>query len=233
MKTLILGFDAFDPIIFERLLDQGRMPNLARYIDIGGYERLEVSNPPQSEVSWTSIATGLNPGEHGIFDFVHRNPKTYTPYVSLLPTRKSALGIKFEQATKANTIFEYGAKRGYPATSLWWPATFPPRLGSPVRSIPGLGTPDILGKLGIGTLFAVNHELATASRKTRLEILEDVGSGRFKGALYGPMRKKRGGGDPGYLRAGFVGVSEGRLRDQGNWCAMMNNVKTRMFWKLK
>ena len=92
MRTLILGFDAFDPLIFERLNERGQTPNLARYVDTNSYSQLEVSNPPQSEVSWTSIATGLNPGEHGLFDFVHRNPRTYNLNVSLLPTSKTITG---------------------------------------------------------------------------------------------------------------------------------------------
>ncbi|MCK4899959.1 MAG: alkaline phosphatase family protein, partial [Anaerolineales bacterium] len=86
MKTIILGFDAFDPRFFENLAQNGRLPNLSRFLSIDGYRRFEVSNPPQSEVSWTSIATGLNPGGHGIFDFVHRDPKSYTPFISMLPT---------------------------------------------------------------------------------------------------------------------------------------------------
>ena len=68
MRVLIIGLDAFDPTIFERLNEAGRLPNLRRYVAKNGYSRFTVSNPPQSEVSWTSIATGLNPGGHGMFD---------------------------------------------------------------------------------------------------------------------------------------------------------------------
>jgi predicted AlkP superfamily phosphohydrolase/phosphomutase len=66
MRTIILGLDAFDPQVFENLYEQNRLPNLAKYVEAGGYSRFSVSNPPQSEVSWTSIASGLNPGGHGI-----------------------------------------------------------------------------------------------------------------------------------------------------------------------
>ena len=83
MQVLILGFDAFDPVVFERLSEQGRLPNLTAFAENGHYARLSVSNPPQTEVSWTSIATGVDPGGHGIFDFIHRDPGTYTPYLPL------------------------------------------------------------------------------------------------------------------------------------------------------
>ena len=124
MHTLILGFDSLDPVTFEHLALRGKMPNLTKYADASKYARFEVSDPPQTEVSWTSIATGLNPGGHGIFDFVHRDPETYTPFVSLLPTRRNIAGVQFVPPYKANTIFEEAARQGFPATSLWWPATF-------------------------------------------------------------------------------------------------------------
>ncbi len=85
-----------------------------------------------------------------MFDFVHRNPKNYGINVSLLPTKQSLVGMQFTPPHSAETIFDHAVTNGYPATSLWWPATFPARLASPVNSIPGLGTPDIAGKLGVG-----------------------------------------------------------------------------------
>jgi len=118
LHTLILGFDAFDPKMFEDLHERGLMPNLAKLVAMGGYSRFQVTNPPQSEVSWTSIATGLNPGAHGMFDFVHREPSSYTPFLSLLPTRRKLGVTSFVRPYSATTIFDVATKRGYPATSL-------------------------------------------------------------------------------------------------------------------
>ncbi|MBE9523893.1 MAG: alkaline phosphatase family protein, partial [Chloroflexi bacterium] len=193
MQTILLGLDAFDPQVFERLLERGRMPNLARYVDKSGYARFEVSNPPQSEVSWTSIATGQNPGMHGIFDFVHRIPSTYTPYVSLLPTKKGFGGTQFRSPFTARTIFDHTVQKGYQATALWWPATFPARIESPARILPGLGTPDIHGKLGTGVLFTTEKEIDTGHLKTQVAFLEEKRKGLYHGILKGPVRKKRTG----------------------------------------
>lgn len=192
MYTLILGIDSFDPAIFESLASQGKMPNLSKYADAGNYSRFEVSDPPQTEVSWTSIATGLNPGGHGIFDFVHRDPASYTPYVSLLPTQRGMLGIQFAPPHNASTIFDETALLGYPATSLWWPATFPARLESPVRTIPGLGTPDILGRLGVGAMFTSEGSLADEERKTAVHVLHKSGQDRYSASIPGPISKKKG-----------------------------------------
>jgi predicted AlkP superfamily phosphohydrolase/phosphomutase len=192
VHTLILGLDAYDPKVFEQLSDSGKLPNLTRYAESGGYARFEVANPPQSEVSWTSIATGLNPGGHGIFDFVHRDPKSYTPYLSLLPTTKGLGGTHFLPPHKAPTIFEEAARQGFPATMLWWPATFPARPELPVQTVPGLGTPDIHGRMGIGTLFCSETVSLGPQAKTSIVPLENVGRDRYAGSLAGPVRTGRG-----------------------------------------
>ncbi len=196
MRVLIIGLDAFDPRTFERLYENGRLPHLGKYVTGGRYSRFAVSNPPQSEVSWTSIATGLNPGGHGMFDFVHRDPATYALNVSLLPTKSGFGGTQFALPFSAHTLFDQAVSQGYPATALWWPAMFPARVQSPVRTLPGLGTPDILGRLGVGTFFSTNEEMEKENgrnRKIPVITLQPSGAGRYSGQLVGPIRKKRGG----------------------------------------
>ncbi len=139
MRTIIVGFDSFDPSVFEPLQQAGKMPNLSKFVEQGGYSRLEVCSPPQTEVSWTSIATGVDPGSHGIFDFVHRDPQTYIPYVSILPTKQSVMGEQFLHPYTTKTLFQEAADMGYPATALWWPAVFPARPEIPVGNDPRPG----------------------------------------------------------------------------------------------
>jgi predicted AlkP superfamily phosphohydrolase/phosphomutase len=190
MRTIILGFDSFDPLQFEHLLEEGKMPNLQKLVEIKGYSRLEVCSPPQTEVSWTSIATGVNPGSHGIFDFVHRDPATYIPYVSLLPTKRNILGEQFLPPTTTKTFFQEAAEMGYPATALWWPALFPARPELPVATIPGLGTPDIRGQLGVGTYLTSEP---VDKKKAKVSLLERAGKGKYVGTLDGPQIKTKSG----------------------------------------
>ncbi|HJS17626.1 MAG TPA: alkaline phosphatase family protein [Anaerolineales bacterium] len=190
MKTLILGFDSFDPKVFEELTGQNQLPNLAKFIEQGGYSKLEVSSPPQTEVSWTSIATGSDPGGHGIFDFVHRDPATYIPYISILPTRMSALGEQFIPPYTARTFFEEASSMGFPSTALWWPAMFPAQPGIPVMTLPGLGTPDIRGQLGVGTLFSAADESLEKTAMVRLTL---AGKNLYKADLPGPQTKGKDG----------------------------------------
>jgi len=187
MRSVLIGFDSFDPNIYETLAAQGKMPNLSTLAGETGYSRLKVSAPPQTEVSWTSIATGADPGTHGIFDFVHRDPSSYLPYVSILPTKVSAVGEQFVPPYTAKTMFSEAADMGFPATALWWPALFPARLEVPISTIPGLGTPDVRGQLGVGTFATTDPQ--EKKDKTRVSLLTKLGEGKYSGFLEGPMTK--------------------------------------------
>ena len=190
MKTLLLGLDAVDPDIVERLHERGELPHLGRQIELGNYARFGVTNPPQSEVSWTSIATGLDPAAHGLTDFVHRHPESYALNLSLLPTQTNWSGTRFVPPTRAESLFEMAARQGYPSTALFWPALFPAQLDSLVNSLPGLGTPDLLGRWGVGTLFSAETH-TTSTGKIPIEHLKEQRKGVFAAAFHGP--KRRGG----------------------------------------
>lgn len=187
MKTLIIGLDAFDPVFFEKLAEAGKLPHLSSLASKGAYSRLEVADPPQSEVSWTSIATGMNPGEHAMFDFVHRDPENYDLQVSLLPMGRGLGGLEFIRPYQTQTIFDLAADLGYPSTSLWWPATFPARPESPVRTIPGLGTPDIQGRLGVGSLHTTDPDMGDRLGKTPVYPLKLQAKDKYSGELLGPQ----------------------------------------------
>src|SRR5262245_33588555 len=83
--VFVLGIDGADPVILQRLMDEGQLPEFKRLAEQGTFQSLGTANPPQSPVAWSSFVTGLDPGGHGIFDFVHRDPKTYAPIASATP----------------------------------------------------------------------------------------------------------------------------------------------------
>jgi predicted AlkP superfamily phosphohydrolase/phosphomutase len=76
------------------LMARGRLPNLSRLAAKGTFGPLGTSIPPQSPVAWSSFITGLDPGGHGIFDFVHRDPKTLVPFLSTTKTEPGKWAIK-------------------------------------------------------------------------------------------------------------------------------------------
>ena len=83
-RVVVLGFDGADARLVERWMDSGDLPNLARLRATGTYSPLLPTNPPQTPVSWSSFATGLNPGRTEIFDFLKRVEGTYLPDFSMV-----------------------------------------------------------------------------------------------------------------------------------------------------
>ncbi|HVE65938.1 MAG TPA: alkaline phosphatase family protein, partial [Thermoanaerobaculia bacterium] len=78
-RVVVLAFDGVDAALVESMMGSGRLPNLAALAARGGYTPLTPPVPPQTPVSWTSFATGLDPGGHQIFDFLKRDPADMTP----------------------------------------------------------------------------------------------------------------------------------------------------------
>lgn len=76
MDVTVVGLDGASPNIFERWLDD--LPNLRSLIDDGYSGTLESTDPPVTNVAWTSFATGKYPENTGIFDWVYVD-ETYEP----------------------------------------------------------------------------------------------------------------------------------------------------------
>jgi predicted AlkP superfamily phosphohydrolase/phosphomutase len=87
-KLVILGFDGADAKLTERWMDEGKLPNLAALRRQGTFAPLLSTIPSQTPVSWSTFSTGLNPGRHGIFDFLKRDPQTYHPSFAAFDDRK-------------------------------------------------------------------------------------------------------------------------------------------------
>ncbi len=162
-KVIVLGFDGLDHELTRQMIDTGRLPGLARLAQTGGFAPLGTSIPPQSPVAWSSFITGLDPGGHGIFDFIHRDPKTMLPYLSTSKTESGrAIGLgrwqlplssgKVELLRRGMPFWEVLESRGVPTTIIRMPANFPPS-GVATRELSGMGTPDLLGTYGTFALY--------------------------------------------------------------------------------
>lgn len=83
-KTILLGFDGVDGDLTQQWMDEGLLPNLARLRDEGTFKPLMPTIPSQTPVSWSTFATGLDPGRHGVADFLKRDPSNYRPQLALI-----------------------------------------------------------------------------------------------------------------------------------------------------
>ncbi|MEJ2189670.1 MAG: alkaline phosphatase family protein, partial [Acidobacteriota bacterium] len=75
-KLVVIGLDAVDWEFALPYVEQGLMPNLARLLGQGTWGEMETLVPMLSPLIWTTMATGVSPDQHGILDFVQREPGT-------------------------------------------------------------------------------------------------------------------------------------------------------------
>ncbi len=168
-RVVMLGFDGMDYALTNRLIEEGRLPNLARLAEMGGFSPLQTSIPPQSPVAWSDFITGLDAGGHGIFDFIHREPATMLPYLSTSRTEAAGRVVRIgswqiplsggnvELLRRGTPFWEVLEREGVPTWIIRMPANFPPS-GSAARELSGMGTPDILGTYGLFSYYTTAAE---------------------------------------------------------------------------
>lgn len=76
-RTVIIGLDGVPHTLIAALAENGVMPNIADIIQRGIFRQMDSSIPEISSVAWSSIITGANPGEHGIYGFSDVAPDSY------------------------------------------------------------------------------------------------------------------------------------------------------------
>lgn len=236
-KVIVLGIDGMDPGFVER--HWGSLPNLERLRRGGDYKRLGTTIPPQSPVAWSTFITGQDPGGHGIFDYVHRDPATMLPFSSMgetveakhtLPLGPYALPLSAGEVRflrKGTAFWQILSERGIPVTVLRMPTNFPP-VQCQCQELAGMGTPDMQGTFGTFT-FYTDEPLEQSREVAGGRIVRVKASGndvvlRLEGPV-NSLRKDRSRAtaslgvhlDPGARAARFeVGGSQFILRE-GEW----------------
>ena len=197
-RVIVLGIDGMDPGLLRRFISQGRMPNAARLMQMGGMSPLGTSNPPQSPVAWSSFITGAGPDVHGIYDFIHRDAETMAPFLSTSEVTDSgdSIGIgKWRIPTggadvkllrRGSPFWSSITEDGIPASLIKLPVDFPPGSGR-ARILSGLGTPDLRGSQGSFTFFTDDpRALSDDTGGGIIRAVRDYGDGLYECGLEGP-----------------------------------------------
>jgi predicted AlkP superfamily phosphohydrolase/phosphomutase len=152
-KIIILGFDGLSPNIIEPMMEAGDLPHFTKLKETGSYSMLTTTNPSQSPVAWSGFATGKNPGKHGIYDFILRNPKTMELTLSLSAIKRG----RAQQVKKDRNFWDYTSSERVQTVVIGCPVTFPPDkvFG---KMISGMGVPDILGTEGTFTFYTTEKD---------------------------------------------------------------------------
>ena len=119
-KVLLLGWDAADWKIINRLVDCGQMPAIKSIIENGVMGNISTLEPAYSPMLWTTIATGMYPDKHGILGFSEPTPD----HSSIRPVSNSSRKVK--------ALWNILTQNGYKTHVVnWWPS-FP---AEPVNGI--------------------------------------------------------------------------------------------------
>jgi predicted AlkP superfamily phosphohydrolase/phosphomutase len=157
----VLGVDAMDPQFLENHWDA--LPNLKRLRDVGGLTRLRTTSPPQSPVAWSTFITGTDPEQHGVFDFVMRDPATRQIFSSLGETVEAAHHLEIgpyalplskahvRQFRSGRPFWQLLEEQGIPVTMIHMPTNYPPAETG--QALAGMGTPDLEGTYGTFTYY--------------------------------------------------------------------------------
>jgi len=113
-KVLIIGIDGVDPSLVEKLVNEGKVPNLAKFVREGAFGKLASTIPSLTPVAWTSMITGLNPGRHGISGFVRYLEGSYK------------LKILSSADRRGETLWQVLNRSGKKVGLLNYPALYPP-----------------------------------------------------------------------------------------------------------
>ncbi|MEE8305116.1 MAG: alkaline phosphatase family protein [Candidatus Tectomicrobia bacterium] len=128
-KVFIIGLDGATFDLIKPWAAAGKLPTFKHLLHIGVHASLESVIPPITPPAWTSFMTGMNPGKHGLFNFIEYNPQGHS--------------IRYTNASnrKVHTLWRFLNDLGWTVGMINVPMTYPPAEVNGF-CISGLDTPD-------------------------------------------------------------------------------------------
>ncbi len=182
-RVLVIGLDGAVPEIIDKLIAEGRMPNMAKVYERGAHGILKSTIPSISSLAWASFVTGNHPGKHGIFGFEGREQDSYQTrlmYATDMRTKPlwSMLSEAERRIVMINVIMSYPPTRvngvlvsGFlaPMETLHRGFTYPPELAEELVNDGYKVEPEVLiyqsRERYVEEVFSVMEHRAKATRK--------------------------------------------------------------------
>ncbi|MEE0435719.1 MAG: alkaline phosphatase family protein [Peptococcaceae bacterium] len=124
-KVLMLGVDGMDPALTRKFVDEGKLPNIKKFIEHGAQKhdlKLLCTPPTITPPLWTTLATGALPITHGITDFWRQDPEELDTAGYNLDSRLCT----------AEALWNVTAEAGMKTLVFHWPgSSWPPTSDSP------------------------------------------------------------------------------------------------------
>jgi len=120
-KVLMLGIDGMDPRFTKRLVNEGKLPNVKKLMELGACREdlvLLGANPTITPPMWATLATGAYPMTHSIQDFNLSGKDLEITYTAIYSTYM-----------KAEPLWDVTAKAGKKTLLMHWPGgAWPPTM---------------------------------------------------------------------------------------------------------
>ena len=210
-KLIVLGLDGLDPALAERYMSEGKLPNLSKLREQGGFHRLRTTFPALSPVAWSTFATGVNPARHSMFDFLNRSLQSYMPELASTRVRDPERVLKLgkyriplsrpivEFRRKSRSFWKILGDHHIGSTVLRVPISFPPEKFNG-RMLSAMCTPDLLGTQGTFALYTTRASNEYMESGNRYPLPER--GGLHHGEIEGPQNHMEEGG--GALKIPFT-----------------------------
>jgi len=77
MTVYTIGLDGVPPNLIQDGIDSGRLPTFQKMKENGANGFTKSTVPPVSMMAWSTFATGKEPGNHGVFNFLMKGEDSY------------------------------------------------------------------------------------------------------------------------------------------------------------
>jgi predicted AlkP superfamily phosphohydrolase/phosphomutase len=128
-KVAVIGIDAADWEFLDPWIRAGDLPAIASLVEEGARGPLRSTDPPVSAPAWATFMTGLDPGAHGLYDFLVEDPRSGRPLLARA------------DLIRGRRLWEVAADAGRKSVVVNVPITWPPRP-FPGLLVTGMLTPE-------------------------------------------------------------------------------------------
>jgi len=194
-RVIVLGLDGLDPMLCEKFMSEGKLPNFQKLSEQGSFLKLKTSLPAMSPVAWSTFATGVNPGKHNIFDFLTPDRHSYLPVLSSTKIRDPEKTLKIgryriplkkpeiQLLRKSRTFWKILGDHWIFSHIIRVPITFPPEkfYGALLSA---MCVPDLRGSQGSFTFWRAQS--AGGKHTGGLELTLEKSGDSWKGYIPGP-----------------------------------------------